>query len=134
MRTRSGRTPDRPPLSRRERQILDVLYRLESGTVAEVRHLLDDPPSYSAVRAQLRILERKGHVHHREQGPRYVYAPTVSAEEARESAVLHLLGTFFAGSTESAVAALLDVQSGELSAEDYDRLAAMVEQARREGR
>ena len=121
-------------LSRRERQIMDVIYARGRATVAEVRAGLPDPPTYSAVRALLRILEQKGHLRHEQDGPRYVFLPTVPAEKARESALRHLLRTFFDGSAEGAVAALLDLEAGELSAEEYDRLAARIERAREEGR
>jgi BlaI family transcriptional regulator, penicillinase repressor len=126
--------PSAPQLSRRERQIMDVLYARGQATVAEVRRRLPDPPSYSAVRALLRVLEEKGHLEHRQDGPRYVYRPTVPREEARESALRHLVKTFFDGSAEGAVAALLDLEAGELAPADFDRLAAMIERARREGR
>src|SRR3954471_349842 len=94
-------------LSRRERQIMDVVYRRGPATAAEVLEGLPDPPSYSAVRAMLRVLEEKGHLRHEEKGPRYVYLPTVPREEARQSALSQLVQTFFDGSTEQAVAALL---------------------------
>jgi predicted transcriptional regulator len=121
-------------LSRRERQIMDVIYAQGRATVAEVRERLPDPPTYSAVRALLRILEEKGHLLHEQDGPRYVFLPTVPAEKARDSALRHLLRTFFDGSAEGAVAALLDLGASELSPEEFDRLAERVEQARREGR
>lgn len=121
-------------LSRRERQIMDVIYARGSATVAEVRADLPDPPTYSSVRALLRILEEKGHLRHEEDGPRYVFLPTVPAEAARESALRHLLRTFFDGSAEGAVAALLDLEAAELSPEEFDRLAEKIERARREGR
>jgi predicted transcriptional regulator len=121
-------------LSRRERQIMDVIYSRGRATVAEVREGLPDPPTYSAVRALLRILEEKGHLRHEQDGPRFVFLPTVPAAKARESALRHLLETFFDGSAEGAVAALLDLEAGELSAEEFDRLAEKIEQARGEGR
>lgn len=121
-------------LSRRERQIMDVIYALGEATVAEVRERLPDPPSYSAVRALLRILEEKGHLGHEQQENRYVFSPTVPAEEARESALRHVLRTFFADSPANAVAALLDLDELDLSDEEYERLAAQIERARREGR
>lgn len=124
----------RPPLSRRERQIMDIVYSAGRATAAEVLEQLPDPPSYSAVRAALRVLEEKGHLRHQQDGPRYVFLPTVPRERARRSALHHLLGTFFDGSAEGAVAALLDLKAGELTATDYDRLAALIEQAREEGR
>ncbi len=121
-------------LSRRERQIMDVIYARGSATVRDVMDSIPDPPGYSAVRAMLRILEEKGHLEHLQDGPRYVYQPVVPREEARESALKRLLGTFFDGSAERAVAALLDLSSAELNEEELDRLAAMIELARKEGR
>jgi predicted transcriptional regulator len=121
-------------LSRRERQILDVLYKLGHATAAEVRAALPDGPSYSAVRASLRILEQKGHAKHEEQALRYVFLPAVPEGKARRSAVKHLLETFFHGSPEQAVSTLLDVASSELTSEDLDRIARRIEQARKEGR
>ena len=121
-------------LSRRERQIMDVIYTRGRATVAEVLEQLPDPPTYSAVRALLRILEEKGHLSHEQDGPRYVFVPTVPAEKARESALRHLLRTFFDGSAEGAVAALLDLEASELSTEEFERLAERIERARKEGR
>jgi predicted transcriptional regulator len=121
-------------LSRRERQIMDVLYQLGEATAAEVQERLPEPPSYSAVRAMLRILEDKGHIAHHEDGPRYVYAPTVARDTARRSAVSHLLKTFFDGSVEQAMAALLDGAERKLSRDEIDRLSHLIEQRKREGR
>lgn len=121
-------------LSRRERQIMDVLYQLGEATAAEVQERLPEPPSYSAVRAMLRILEDKGHIAHHEDGPRYVYAPTVARDTARRSAVSHLLKTFFDGSVEQAMAALLDGAERKLSRDEIDRLSRLIEQRKREGR
>ena len=121
-------------LSRRERQIMDVLYRRGRATAAEILEELPDPPGYSAVRAMLRVLEEKKHIRHEEKDLRYVYLPVVSREKARKSAVSHLLNTFFDGSTEQAVATLLSVSAGELNEKDFDRLAKLIEQARKEGR
>jgi len=121
-------------LSRRERQIMDFLFRHGRATVAEVQTGIPDPPSYSAVRAMLRTLEEKGHVTHEEDGRAYVYRPTVARDQARRSALRHLLSTFFAGSTEQAVAALLDLSGPKLSDEELERMAKLVEQARNEGR
>jgi predicted transcriptional regulator len=121
-------------LSRRERQIMDVLYRLGRATAAEIQQSIPDPPSYSAVRAMLRVLEEKKHIRHEEKDLRYVFVPIVPRDKARRSAVRHMLDTFFEGSPEQAVATLLDVSSRSLSAEDYDRLAALIEKARQEGR
>ena len=121
-------------LSRRERQIMDVLYQLGEATAAEVQERLPDPPSYSAVRAMLRILEDKGHAGHHEDGPRYVFRPTLAREDASRSAVSHLLKTFFNGSVEQAMAALLDGSDRKLSRDEIDRLAHLIEQRKREGR
>ncbi|HYE88417.1 MAG TPA: BlaI/MecI/CopY family transcriptional regulator [Vicinamibacterales bacterium] len=119
-------------LSRRERQMLDILYAKGSATAAEVREAMADPPSYSAVRALLRILEEKGHAVHQTQGTRYLYAPAVPRESARTSALSRVVSTFFDGSAAQAAAALVD--SGSLSAEDLTRLSALIERARKGGR
>jgi predicted transcriptional regulator len=121
-------------LGRRERQIMEVVYRLGRASVAEVREHLPDPPSYSAVRAMLRVLEDKGHLRHEEEGPRYMYLPTVPRERASESALKHLVRTFFHGSAQAAMAALLDLSEDELSETDYDELSRLVERSRKEGR
>ena len=121
-------------LSRRERQIMDVIYSRGHATAQEVLGSLPDPPSYSAVRALLRVLEEKGHLRHEQDGPRYVFLPTVTRERARQSALRQLLRTFFDGSTEQAVAALLDLQSDRLDPDELARLAKLIEQARKEGR
>jgi predicted transcriptional regulator len=121
-------------LSRRERQVMDVLYRRGRATAAEIHQDLPDPPSYSAVRAMLRVLEEKKHVRHEEKDLRYVYLPVVPREKARRSAAVHMLETFFDGSAEQAIATLLDVSSRELSDDDFDRLSALIERARKEGR
>jgi BlaI family transcriptional regulator, penicillinase repressor len=120
-------------LSRRERQIVDILYTQGRATAAEVQAALPDPPSYSAVRAMLRILEDKGHVRHEQDGPRYVYLPTVARDNAKRSALRHMLQTFFDGSTEQAISALLDDSSARLSDRELDRLARMIDQARKAG-
>ena len=120
-------------LSRRERQIVDILYTQGQATAAEVQASLPDPPSYSAVRAMLRILEEKGHVKHEQDGPRYVYVPTVARDNAKRSALRHMLQTFFDGSAEQAISALLDDSSTRLSDRELDRLARMIDQARRTG-
>jgi predicted transcriptional regulator len=122
------------PLSRRERQIMDVIYRLGQATAQEVVHNLSDPPSCSAVRGLLRILEDKGHVKHRQDGPRYVYHPTLPREKARESALRQLVRIFFQDSPEAAVAALLDLSAPGLKNEELDRLAVLIARARKEGR
>ena len=118
-------------LSRRERQIMDVLYRKESATAAEVLESLPDPPGYSAVRALLRILEQKGHIRHEENAGKYVFMPTVHREKAKRSAIRHLVQTFFDGSPEDAVAALLDASSSKLSDAELDRLQQLIDKARR---
>jgi predicted transcriptional regulator len=120
-------------LSRRERQIMDVVYRLGWATVSEVLEDLPDPPSYSAVRATMRLLEERGHLKHKQDGPRYVYFPTQSRDKARRSALKHLLQTFFDGSAEHAVAALLDMSAQELSDEELDRLTQLIEDVRKQG-
>ncbi len=121
-------------LSRRERQIMDVIYQLGEASVSDVMERIPEPPSYSAVRALLRVLEEKSLVRHRQDGPRYVYIPTVSHNKAKQSALQQMLSTFFEGSTERAVAALLDLSSSNLSPEELDRLAGLIERAREEGR
>jgi predicted transcriptional regulator len=120
-------------LSRRERQIVDALYKLGRASAAEVRAELPDPPSYSAVRALLRILEDKGHVRHEQDGPRYVYAPTVTRDSAKRSAMRHILHTFFDGSAAQAMSALLDVSSSRLSDSELDRLEHLIDEARKQG-
>jgi predicted transcriptional regulator len=121
-------------LSRRERQIMDVVYRLGEATAADVQRELRDPPSYSAVRTLLRILEEKGHLKHREAGPRYVYLPRVSREKARRSALRGLLRNFFDDSRESLVAALLDDEASRLSPEELENLAGLIDRAKKDGR
>ena len=121
-------------LSRRERQIMDALYRLGRATAAEILENIPDPPGYSAVRAMLRVLEEKKHIRHEEKDLRYVFMPVVPREKARRSAVRHMLDTFFEGSPEQAVATLLDISGRNLSDDDYDRLSALIEKARKEGR
>ena len=113
---------------------MDVLYRDGEATVGDVMAQLPDPPSYSAVRATMNVLEEKGHVKHRQDGPRYVYLPAVPRERARRAALYHLLQTFFDGSAESAVVALLQMSNSNLSPTDFERLAAEVRKARQEGR
>jgi BlaI family transcriptional regulator, penicillinase repressor len=120
-------------LSRRERQIMDILFRRGRATAAEIHQDLPDRPSYSAVRAHLRTLEDKGHARHQAEDLRYVYSPTVKPDQARRSALRHLVETFFEGSPARAAAALLDSESSRLSPEDLDRLSGMIEKAREEG-
>ena len=123
-----------PPLSRRERQIMDILWRRRRGTVADVLAELPAPPGYSAVRALLRILEDKGHVRHHHDGPRYIYEPVMPRNKERLSALRHVVRTFFDGSTEDAVAALLDSADGTLGKRELDQLARRIAGAQREGR
>jgi predicted transcriptional regulator len=119
-------------LSRRERQIMDFLYQHGRASAADVQRGMPDPPSYSAVRAMLRVLEEKGHVRHDQDGPRYVYLPRLARDRAKRSALRHVVKTFFDGSAEQALAALLDEGSAELSEEELDRLARLIERARKE--
>ena len=109
-------------LSRRERQIMDIIYEMNKATVAQVLELIPDPPSYSTVRALLRVLEEKGHLKHAQFGPRYIYSPTLPREEASQNALKHILKTFFDNSTEDIVAALLNISEEDLSEEEYKRL------------
>lgn len=122
------------PLSRREREMMDILFRLGSGSVTDVRTEMAAPPSYSAVRSTLRILEGKGHLTHRHDGNRYVYLPTVELGAARDTAMGHLLETFFQNSTADAVTALLEERGRRLSTEELDRISELLNQAREEGR
>jgi len=126
------RKPKPNALSRRERQIMDILYKLERASVGQVLSKLADKPSYSTVRAQLRVLEEKGHVRHEEQGLRYVYVPAVPRDVARRSALRHLVETFFDGSTEKVVAALLGGEVARISPEEFDRLARLIAKGRKE--
>lgn len=123
-----------PQLSRREREVLDVLHRLGSASAAEVRAALESPPSDSAVRTHLRILEEKGHARHEQDGPRYVYLPVETRETAGRNALRHLMKTFFEDSPDRAVAALLDEASSDLSTDDLDRLDDLIQRARAQGR
>jgi BlaI family penicillinase repressor len=120
-------------LSRREREIMDILFRRGESTVAEVMEAMPEPPSYSAVRATLRILEEKGHATHREDGPRYVYLPVAAPEEARKNAVEHLVDTFFDGAVDQAVTALLRMSDVELGEAEIERLQARIRAARERG-
>lgn len=121
-------------LSRRERQIMDILYKMGKSSAAEVRESMPDAPGYSAVRAMLRVLEEKGHVRHQAEGLKYVYVPTVARDKAKRSAVKQLLETFFHDSPEQVVAALLDVSSTRVTREALDRMAEMIEKAKKEGK
>jgi BlaI family transcriptional regulator, penicillinase repressor len=126
----------RPPevLSRREREMMNIIFREGKATAGEVMDALADPPSYSAVRATLSVLEKKGHLKHQHDGTRYVYMPTVNREKARSSALDQLLTTFFDGSAASVMAALLERSADKLTPEELDRLSGMIEIARKEGR
>jgi len=128
------KSPEAQELSRRERQIMDIVYRAGRVTPRKVLEHLPDPPSYSAVRALLRILENKGHVRHVEEGRRYVYLPTLPRARASRSALRRMLRTFFDGSTEKAVAALIDLSRSDLSEAELARLSNLIAQARKEGR
>ena len=121
-------------LSRRERQIMDILYRAGKASGSDVLNAMPDPPSYSAVRAMLRVLEEKGHIKHREEGLKYVFTPVVAREKAKRSAVKHVMETFFNGSAEQIVAALLDGSSTKLTRDELDRMAEMIEKAKKEGK
>jgi BlaI family penicillinase repressor len=125
-----------PPveLSRRERQIMDIIYRSGKASVMEVQQQLEDAPSYSGVRALLRILVDKGHLRYEQDGPRYVYRPTLTRERARIGALRQVVQTFFEGSAASAAAALLDADHTQLTKAELDRLAKLIDQARKEGR
>jgi predicted transcriptional regulator len=121
-------------LSRRERQIMDIIYRLEEATAAEVMENLPDAPTYSAVRALLRILVEKGHVAYRQEGPRYVYRSTTPVDKAQQSALNHVVHTFFEGSVPRAVAALLDLSDDRLTEDELNRLNHLIRAAKEEGR
>src|SRR6266487_5843302 len=121
-------------LSRRERQIVDILYRRGRATAADVMEDLPGDPSYSTVRTQLRVLEEKGHVRHEEDGQRYVYAPAIPRRTVRKSAMKHVIETFFEGSVEQAVAALLGGEGSRLTEEELDRIEELIKKARKEGR
>jgi BlaI family penicillinase repressor len=121
-------------LSRRERQIMDFLFRTGRATAADVMEGLSDAPSYSAVRALLRILEQKGHIRHEEEGRAYVYMPLVRRDAARQTALTHLLKTFFDNSAEQAVAALLAIKGEKMSSAELERMSKMIEKAKTEGR
>jgi predicted transcriptional regulator len=127
-------TTDTTHLSRRERQIMEIVYELGRASAADVREKMPDPPSYSAVRAMLRILEDKGHIRHEQDGPRYVFLPTVPREQASENALRRLVRTFFEGSPEGAMAALLDLEGDHLDDEALRRIAKRIDEARREDR
>ena len=121
-------------LSRRERQIMDAVYRLGKASAAEIMENIPSPPTYAAVRRLISILEEKGFLRHEEQGPRYIYYPTVDRDKASRSALTHLTETFFNGSPIQAVAALLDISASELTNEELEKLSELIEQAKKEGR
>jgi predicted transcriptional regulator len=123
-----------PKLSRRERECLDILYKRGEATVAEVQEAMSDPPSYSAVRATLNVLVDKNAAQHRQDGPRYVYLPAVSAGSARNAAVKHLVDTFFGGSAEEAAVALLAMSDAKVSRDAIDKITRSIQSARKEGR
>jgi predicted transcriptional regulator len=125
-------SPAHAVLTKRERQIMDVLYRLGRATAGEIMEALTGAPSYSTVRTQLRVLEAKGHVRHEEHGLRYIYMPIVPRRSARRSALKHLVETFFDGSSANVVAAVLGGEGHRLSSEDLDRIAKLVNNARKE--
>ena len=131
--SRKSSRPLHAVLSRRERQIMDILFRRGRATAADVMEELPGEPSYSTVRTQLRVLEEKGHVRHELDGVRFVYMPVLARQAARKSALRHLVDTFFDGSSEQAVAALLGGEGARLTDEQLDRIAAMIARARKEG-
>ena len=128
------KAPPAPGLTRREREIMDILHRRGRATAHEVLEDLAEPPSYSAVRALLRLLEERGHVKHVQDGQRYIYAPAATRVGARKSALAHMVRTFFAGSVEQAVAALVESSRTRLSKDELDRLAEVIDRAKKEGR
>jgi BlaI family penicillinase repressor len=128
------KTTPHKTLSRRERQIMDILYREGRASASEIHQALPDRPSYSAVRAKLRVLEEKGHVRHEEQALRYVYLPTVPRDHAKQTALSHMLETFFDNSAEQAISALLNLKGADLTPERLDRLSALIDHAKKEGR
>jgi BlaI family penicillinase repressor len=121
-------------LSRRERQIMEILFVAGEATAATVQDSLPDPPSYSSVRTLLAILEKKGHVQHRKVGRSYIYVPTVSRSKARRTALKSMVRTFFDGSVEDVVAALISMKDSQISAEEYERLASLIERSRKQAK
>ena len=117
-------------LSRRERQIMDIIYQQKEATASDVRGAMPDPPSYSSVRAQLRILEEKGFVTHAQQGRRYIYRPAIAPDRAKRTALKHMLYTFFGGSAGAVVTTLMDISAAKLTDEEYQRLQAVIDKAR----
>ena len=128
-----GKRKSARDLGRRERQIMDAIFQLGEASVSDVLARLPDPPSYSAVRTMIRLLEAKGFLKHRRDGNRYVYRPTQSHETASRSALQHLLATFFAGSATDAVAAILNLSAEDMTDEDLQRMEELIEQARQDG-
>ena len=128
------KTPEAPALSRRERQVMDILHRRAGATVAEIMKDLPDPPTYSAVRSVLRILGEKDLIRHKEDGPRYVYYPSESTERARDDMLAHVVRTYFAGSPEQAVTALLRMSDVDMEDGDVKRLRETIKRARQSGR
>jgi predicted transcriptional regulator len=128
------KTPASQTLTRREREIMDILYRRSRATAHEVQGDLTEPPSYSAVRALLRLLEERGHVKHMQEGQRYVFSPAVTRGDARRNALAHLVRTFFAGSIEQAVTTLVESSRSKLSRDELDRLSELIDRAKKDGR
>ncbi len=126
--------PGKDGFSRREREIMDALYKLGKATAAQIQAEIADPPTYTAIRTHLTILEKKGHIRHRADGPRYVYEPKVAREKMAQKAVKSVLTTFFDNSVEGVVAALLNQEDVQLSREELDRLAQLIQKAREDGR
>src|SRR5262245_1014973 len=126
--------PSPATFTRREREIMDILYRRGRATAAEVLEDMDSPPTYSAVRALLRILEEEGHIKHVQEGPRYVYLPAVARNDARKSALSHVVTTFFDGSVEQVVATLVESSRSKLSKDELERLSQLIEKAKKAGR
>ena len=133
-RTGKSEIPEKSGHSRREREILDALYKLGKASAAEIREQIPDPPTYTAIRTHLSILEKKGHVRHESDGTRYIYEPLVAREQMGRRAIDPLLKTFFDNSVERAVAAMLTREDANIPREDLDRLAHLIEKAKREGR
>jgi predicted transcriptional regulator len=126
--------PSPATFTRREREIMDILYRRERATAAEVLEDMTNAPTYSAVRALLRILEDEGHIKHVQDGPRYVYLPAVARTDARKSALSHVVATFFDGSVEDAVVTLVESSRSKLSKDELERLSQLIAKAKKEGR
>ena len=125
---------ERPRLSRREREVMDIVHEAGTATAARIRERMAEPPTYSAVRSVLRILVKKGHLATEQDGARYLYAPTVPAPRARQSAMRHVVRTFFGGSVEGAVATLLELEDAKLTPEERVRIRTLIDEASREGR